>query len=102
MPRQPRPHKTSGEVYEVFKKIGRVGGNTVGGLVAGGKIFNVLYSKGMIKEETIRAACEEAGVTTEDVDAAFGLANKAREELGMAEEDLRSEKGSPDKGRDRH
>ena len=82
-----KQYKTSGEVRKMFTRIGRVGGNTVKGLVAGGKLFNVLWQNNLIDEKAIRQAADEAGVDPSDVDAAFDAAESARKELGRVEEE---------------
>jgi hypothetical protein len=82
-----KQYKTSGEVRKVFSNIGRVGGNRVKGLIAGGRLFNVIWQKHLIDEKTLRQVAEEAGVTPEDMEAAFAIATQAREDLEELEEE---------------
>lgn len=80
-----KQYKTTGEVRKMFTRIGRVGGNTVKGLVAGGKIFSVLWHNNLIDEKAIRQAADEAGVDPSEVDAAFDMAERARKDLDQVE-----------------
>lgn len=90
MARAQREHKTSGEVYETFKRIGKVGGATVKGLSAGGKVFNVIMAQELLNASQIKQACLDAGVDLSTIESAFDSADQFRKELGMAEERMTS------------
>lgn len=82
-----RKHKTTGDVYKTFRSIGRVGGNTVKGLIVGGRLFNILHHRGLIDPKALQEAAEEAGISPDEMDQAFEVARQARERLGFDEDE---------------
>lgn len=80
-----KQYKTTGEVRKMFTRIGRVGGNTVKGLVAGGRLFQVLWQNNLVDEKSIRQAADEAGISPEEMEAAFKAADNARKDLDISE-----------------